>query len=132
MAAVRRHDNPLTKTPVIREEAAEAKSYAKIRMTAQAELARAARLGRIDSHASPWCQVSRPDIIAVSDALNHAGEFVTQDKRGFIDGITYSSVKVCVKIAAADSSSTHPNCDVPFRGGPGLGQLLHSQIQWTV
>jgi hypothetical protein len=132
MAAVRRHDNPLTETPVIREEAAEAKSCAKIRMAAQAGLARAARLGRINRHAGPWCQVSRPDIIAVRDALNHASEFVTQDQRGFIDGSTDSSVKVCVKIAAADSSRAHPNRDVPFRRGPGLRQLLHSEILRTV
>jgi hypothetical protein len=132
MAAVRRHDNPLAETSVIREEAAEAKSCAKIRMAAQAGLTRSARLGRINRHASTWHQVLRPDIIAVSDALNHASEFVTQDQRGFIDGSTDSSVKVCVKIAAADSSRTHPNCDMPFRRGPGLGQLLHSEILRTV
>jgi hypothetical protein len=129
MAAVRRHDNPLTKTSVIREEAAEAKSCTKIRMAAQAQLTRPARLSWINRHASTWHQISRS---AISDALNHASEFVTQDQRGFIDGSTYSSVKVCVKIAAADSSRTHPNCYVPFRRGPGLRQLLHSQILRTV
>jgi hypothetical protein len=132
MAAVRRHDNTLAETSVIREEAAEAKLCAKIRMAAQAELTRSARLSWINRHAGPWHQISRPAIIAISDALNHASEFVTQDQRGFIDGSTDSSVKVCVKIAAADSSRTHPNCDVPFRRGPGLRQLLHSEILRTV